>query len=77
MSKLILLLIPVFLVEIGLLVWALVDVIKRERVRGGNKVVWILVIVLVNIIGPIIYFIFGREEGPAETDKDPYINPKS
>lgn len=66
--KLVLLLIPIVLLEIGLLVWALLDVVRRERVRGGNKVVWILVIVLVNIIGPIIYFIFGREEGPAETE---------
>ena len=59
-------LIPLILLEFGLLIWALVDVIKREHVTGGNKVVWILVIVLANIIGPIIYFIFGRKEGPAE-----------
>jgi hypothetical protein len=64
-----LLLIPVFLLEVGLLVWALVDVAKRERVRGGNKVVWILVIVLVNTIGPIVYLIFGREEAPIDSDK--------
>jgi hypothetical protein len=64
-----LLLIPVFLIEVGLLVWAVVDVARRERVRGGNKVVWILVIVLVNIIGPIIYLIFGREEAPVDSDK--------
>jgi hypothetical protein len=66
MAKLMLLLVPVILLEFGLLIWALVDVIKRQHVRGGNKVVWILVIVLVNIIGPIIYFIFGREEGQAD-----------
>ena len=63
------LLIPVILLEFGLLVWALLDVIRREHVRGGNKVVWILVIVLINIIGPIVYFIFGREEGPHEDDE--------
>jgi hypothetical protein len=67
-GKLLALLIPVILLELGLLVWALLDVIRRERVKGGNKVVWILVIVLINIIGPIVYFIFGREEGPSETD---------
>jgi hypothetical protein len=58
-----LLLIPVALLELGLMIWALVDVLRRERVRGDNKVVWILVIVLVNIIGPIIYFLLGRNEG--------------
>ncbi len=69
-SKLLPLLIPIVLLELGLLVWALLDVIRRERVKGGNKVVWILVIVLINIIGPIIYFIFGREEGPTEENKE-------
>ena len=62
-------LIPVILLELGLMVWALVDVAKRERVTGGNKVVWILVIVLINLIGPIIYFIFGRKEG-AEAEEN-------
>jgi hypothetical protein len=60
------LLIPVILLEFGLLIWALLDVIRREHVTGGNKVVWILVIVLVNIIGPIVYFLFGRKEGSPE-----------
>jgi hypothetical protein len=64
-------LIPIIIIQIGLMVWALVDVVKRERVRGGNKVVWILIIVLVNLFGPIIYFIWGREEGPGEgNDKE-------
>ena len=66
-------LIPVFLLELGLLVWALIDVARRERVKG-SKVVWILVIALVGIIGPIIYFIFGRDEAPAEENEE---NPKS
>jgi hypothetical protein len=68
--KLLPMLIPLVLLELGLLVWALLDVIRRERVRGGNKVVWILVIVLINLIGPIVYFIFGREEDSSEKDTD-------
>ena len=69
-AKLLPMLIPLVLLELGLLVWALLDVIRRERVKGGNKVVWILVIVLINLIGPIVYFIFGREEDSAEKDMD-------
>lgn len=63
------LLIPIILLEFGLLVWALIDVVRREHVRG-NKVVWILVIVLINIIGPIVYFIFGREGESADEDEN-------
>jgi len=63
-------LIPLFLLEIGLLVFALLDVIKRRRVRGNNKIIWILVIVLVEIIGPIIYLAIGRQEEIIDSDKD-------
>ena len=63
-------LIPLFLLEVGLLVWALIDVIKRQKVRGDNKVVWILVIVLIEVIGPIIYLAIGRKEAVVDSDKD-------
>ena len=70
LARLLPLLIPIVLLELGLLVWALLDVIRRERVRGGNKVIWILVIVLINLLRPIVYFIFGREEDSSEKDTD-------
>lgn len=55
------LLIPVILVELGLLAFALVDWIRREKTKGP-KWVWLLVILLVSTFGPIIYLIFGRDE---------------
>jgi hypothetical protein len=55
------LLIPVVLIELGLMVIALVDLIRRSRTRGP-KWVWVLVIVLINFIGPIIYLVAGRLE---------------
>lgn len=55
------LLVPVIILEFGLMVAALVDLIRRERTKGP-KWVWILVIALVNLFGPIIYFLAGREE---------------
>jgi uncharacterized membrane protein YhaH (DUF805 family) len=61
------LLIPLFIIQMALLVIALVDVVRREHVRG-NKIVWILVIVLVNVIGPIVYLLFGRQEAPIDRD---------
>ena len=54
-------LIPVMIIEIALLVAGLVDLAKRERTRGP-KWVWVLVIVLINFVGPIIYFVAGRKE---------------
>jgi hypothetical protein len=63
------LLIPLFIIQLALMVIALVDVVRREpeRVRW-NKIIWIIIIVLVNIIGPIAYLLFGRQE--ASNDRD-------
>ncbi len=56
------LIIPLVLAELGLLGFALYDLVKRKKVKGGNKWVWGIIIVLVNLIGPILYLILGREE---------------
>jgi hypothetical protein len=54
-------LIPIILLELALMAVALVDLVRRERTRGP-KWVWAIVIVFLNLIGPIVYLIFGREE---------------
>ena len=56
-------LIPVVVIELILLVAALLDWSKREHIKG-NKWVWLVVILFVNLFGPIIYFLFARlDEG--------------
>jgi hypothetical protein len=60
-SSLIPFLIPIFLLQLGLMGFALVDLIRRERTKGP-KWVWWLVIIFFNLIGPIVYFVVGREE---------------
>ena len=55
------LLIPILLIQLALVVIALWDLWKREATRGP-KWVWLLVILLVNFIGPIIYLVIGRED---------------
>jgi len=62
-EQVIALLIPLVLIQLGLIVFALYDLEKEERrVRGGSKLVWVLIIVFVNLIGPIVYFAVGRED---------------
>ena len=57
------LLLPILLIQLGLVIAALFDLEKEERrVRGGSKLVWALIIVFLNIFGPILYFLAGREE---------------
>ncbi len=55
------LLVPIIIIELGLLALGLRDLIKRKQVKGGNKWVWGIVM-FVGIIGPIVYFVAGRGE---------------
>ncbi len=55
-------LLPVILIQLILMVTALVHVLRHPNYRFGNKVVWIVIVVFIQIIGPIIYFAFGRGE---------------
>jgi hypothetical protein len=61
LSKLIPLLIPILIIQIGLQIYALVDLGRQPTVRG-SKALWVVIIVLGEILGPIIYFIFAKRE---------------
>lgn len=62
-TSLVLILLPLVLIELGLVVFSLVDLFRPERrVVGNHKVVWALVIVLVGTIGPIVYLLAGRKQ---------------
>jgi len=39
-----------------------------RRVRGDSRLIWALVIVLANFVGPIVYFVAGREDIADEAD---------
>lgn len=55
------LLAPLLLIWLVLLVAGLFDLIRRERTRGP-KWVWFLVVIGFSILGPVVYFLIGREE---------------
>jgi hypothetical protein len=55
------LLIPLIIIQLGLMIAALIDLTKREKTRGP-KWMWALIVIFVNMIGPIVYFVVGREE---------------
>ena len=53
---------PLIVVQLVLMIVALIDFV-RVHATNGPKWVWAIVIVVMNLIGPIIYFIFGRKNG--------------
>ncbi len=58
---------PLIALGFILLAVALVDLVKRKHVTGGNKVIWALII-FIQIIGPVIYLIAGRKEESVDCD---------
>ena len=55
-------LIPVIIAEYALAIVALIHVIKHPNYRFGNKMMWIIIVLFIQIIGPITYFLIGRGE---------------
>lgn len=43
-------------------VWALIDAIKNPRLTDNERLLWIIVIVLTNWLGAVIYLIVGRKK---------------
>ena len=55
------LLVPLFLLQLVLTAAALIDIFRHKRTKGPQWV-WVLVVIFISTIGPIIYFLAGREE---------------
>lgn len=56
-------LIPVVVVELILLIVTLRHILTHENYKRGNRTTWIVVtLVFMNFIGPILYFVLGKEE---------------
>jgi len=53
-------LIPLALLQFGLMIFAAVHVVRHPNVRVGSQIVWLIVVLVFSFIGPVAYFIFGR-----------------
>lgn len=53
-------LLPIIIVELALAITALIHVLRHPNYKFGNKAIWIIIVLFLQIIGPIVYFIFGR-----------------
>ena len=61
LETIILLTAPLVIAELVMKVIALLNLRKQERTRGP-KLMWVLLILFVNTIGWIVYFLAGRED---------------
>ena len=56
-------LIPLVIVQFSLLGYTLYHILTHNNYKRGNRTMWLIItIVLMNFVGPILYFVFGKEE---------------
>ena len=55
-------LIPLIILQFALMITAVVHILKHPRYRLGNRTLWLIVVVLFQMVGPILYFAIGRGE---------------
>lgn len=56
-------LIPLVILQLALLGFALHHILTHQYYKRGNRTLWLIICIgLMGFIGPILYFAFGREE---------------
>lgn len=56
-------LVPLMIVEFALLGYALWHILTHKNYKRGNRTLWLIVAIIgMNFIGPVLYFILGKEE---------------
>lgn len=61
LTRLIPLLIPILIIQLGLAIYCLFDLYRRVQ-TNGPKWLWAVIILIGQLWGPILYLIIGRKE---------------
>ena len=56
-------LIPLVIAELALFGYALYHILTHKTYKRGNRALWlVLTVVFMNFVGPILYFVLGKED---------------
>ncbi len=56
-------LIPLMIVQFSLLGYTLYHILTHKSYKRGNRTLWLIIaIVFMNFVGPILYFLLGKED---------------
>ena len=56
-------LIPLVIAQFSLLGYTLYHILTHSTYKRGNRTLWLIVtVILMNFIGPILYFLLGKED---------------
>lgn len=54
------LLLPLLAIQLGLMIFCIVKIVK-EGVGNLTKTAWLIIVIVINLFGPILYLIVGRK----------------
>ena len=56
-------LIPLVMAQFALLGYTLHHILTHDHYKRGNRTMWLVItLVLMNFVGPILYFLLGKED---------------
>lgn len=56
-------LIPLLVVQLSLLAYTLHHILTHKTYKRGSRTMWLIItIAMMNFVGPILYFLFGKED---------------
>lgn len=55
-------LIPIILIQVSLMIFTLIKALKQTEFKILNKPVWALIIIFLQLVGPITYLIVERKD---------------
>ena len=54
--------IPLAIAQYGLMAYSIYHILTHKSYKIGNRAVWLVVSILINFIGPILYLVLGKED---------------
>lgn len=74
-STTVILIVGIWLAQVGLMLWALIDLVRRpsDQIRGAMKWPWVLLVLFLNLVGPVIYLTVGRVAPQAADANQPAV----
>lgn len=56
-------LLPLIIVEFALLGYTLYHILKHRHYKRGNRTLWLIIVIVgMNFVGPVLYFLLGKED---------------
>ena len=53
---------PIILIQLVLQIYAIVDIAKKKKVKNLSIPIWVIIIIIGELLGPILYLVTGRSE---------------